>query len=270
MSSSQENKKTFKAKLYDKYRLVIIDDDTLKEIRSTRFLLINLIIGIVTSIVLIMLLSYVLISFTPMKHLVPGYGDITNNKVYMELSEKIEMLEKDINAQRTYTEGFKNFLNPSGTKIEELSTNSPNSENISNELAYNKRNSKSYSLEHYYFCNPLKGEISAKFDLDKGHYGVDIVAPKNTAILNILDGVVINSDWSDKTGHTISVQHSGDLISIFKHNSVLLKKIGERVKKGEAVAIIGNSGELTSGPHVHFELWHEGIAVDPSQYLSFN
>ena len=270
MSSSQENRKTFKAKLYDKYRIVIIDDDTLKEIRSTRFLLINLIIGIVASVILIMLLSYSLISFTPMKHLVPGYGDITNNKVYMELSQKIDMLEKDISAQRTYTEGFKNFLNPSGTTIEDLSTNHSVSENISKDLAYNPTFSKSFSLEHYYFCNPLKGEVSAEFNLDKGHYGVDVVAPKNTAILNILDGVVINSDWSDKTGHTISVQHSGNLISIFKHNSVLLKKTGERVKKGEAVAIIGNTGELSSGPHVHFELWHDGIALDPSKYLSFN
>jgi len=270
MSLSNENKKAFRAKLYDRFRLVIIDDDTLKEIKSTRFILINLIIGIVVSILLIMAISFSIIAYTPVRFLVPGYGDITNNRVYMELSQKIETLEKDINAQRVYTEGFKNFLNPSGTKIENLSSDGENNELFSNDLPNNKMSSKSFSLEHYYFCSPLKGEVSAEFNLDKGHYGIDIVAPKNSAILNILDGVVINSDWSDKTGHTISIQHSGNLISIFKHNSVLLKRTGERVKKGEAIAIIGNTGELTSGPHVHFELWNDGIALNPLNYLSFN
>ena len=270
MASDIDHKKGSKFNMNDTYRLVIIDDDTLKELRSTRFSLTRVIVILVSSIILIMVLTYCMIAFTPLKHLVPGYADITNNAVYMELSKQIEALEADINAQRAYTEGFKSFLNPTGTKVEDLATNNGNNKIFSNENAYFKKRSTAFSPEHYYFCNPLKGEISAEFNLDKSHYGIDIVAPKDSPILNILDGVVVNSDWSDKTGYTISIQHTGNLISIFKHNSVLLKKTGERVKKGEAIAIIGNTGELTSGPHVHFELWNDGIPLDPSNYFNFN
>ena len=269
MSTNDAQNKGSKYKLSDTFRMVIIDDDTLKEVRTTRFSLTNVITLIVGSILFIMALTYCLIAFTPMRYLVPGYADISNNRVYMELSQKIEELEEDITAQRVYTEGFKNFLNPTGAKIEDLSSEQAIGKINSNEKSYIKKSSTALSVEHYYFCNPLKGEISAEFDIDKSHYGIDIVAPKNSPILNILDGVVINSDWSDKTGYTISVQHDGNLVSIFKHNSVLLKKTGERVKKGEALAIIGNTGELSSGPHVHFELWNDGQAINPAHYFSF-
>lgn len=269
MSSKSENKKNKNYKLSDRFRLVVLDDETLREVRSGRFTLVNLLLALIFSILLIMGISYCIISFTPVRYLVPGYADISNNAVYVELSQKIDELEKDIVAQRIYTEGFKNFLNPSGTKIEYITENQPLNQNVSNKFFNNKKFSKSFSLEHYYFCNPLKGEVSAEFDPEKSHFGIDIVAPKDSPILNILDGVVINSDWSDKTGYTISVQHTGNLISIFKHNSVLLKKTGDRVEKGEAIAIIGNTGELSSGPHVHFELWNEGTPLDPADYLSF-
>jgi len=270
MASNNENSKQAKYKMNDTFRLVIIDDDTLKEVRSTRFSMTRLVSLLITSVILIMAITYCMIAFTPLRYLVPGYADITNNAVYVELSRQIDELEQDINAQRTYTEGFKNFLNPTGAKIEDLQKKSALGQMVSNELEYNRNNLADLSPDHYYFCNPLKGEISADFDLDKSHYGIDIVAPENSPILNILDGVVINSDWSDKTGYTISIQHTGNLISIFKHNSVLLKKTGERVKKGEAIAIIGNTGELSSGPHVHFELWNSGIPLNPAHYFSFN
>lgn len=264
---STENKRVSKSKLSDHFRLVVIDDDTLKEVRSTRFSLINLIIVLTASVIFIMAMTFCLFAFTPLRYIIPGYADIKNNIVYVELSDKIEALEKDISAQRVYTEGFKNFLNPTGTKIEGISEpefiKEQNTERI-----LNFSNPK-LPLEHLYLDSPLKGELSAKFDAEKAHYGVDIVAPKNTPILNILDGVVVNADWSDKTGHTISIQHSANLISIFKHNSSLLKKTGDRVKKGEAIAIIGNTGELSSGPHVHFELWHNGAPVDPLTYINF-
>ncbi|NNL91872.1 MAG: M23 family metallopeptidase, partial [Saprospiraceae bacterium] len=195
---------------------------------------------------------------------------INNNKVYVELTEKIETLEKDLNAQKVYTDGFKKFLNPSGVDLNNIDSTKAKLGNLSNKSLNNYTISNHLSLEHYYFCSPLKGEVSSGFDVGRSHYGVDIVAPENTPILNMLDGVVINSDWSDKTGNTISVQHSNNIISIFKHNSVLLKKTGDYVKKGEAIAIIGNTGELTSGPHVHIELWKDGIAINPTDYINFD
>lgn len=270
MSESSDYKRPFKEKITDKYRLVILDDDTLGEKKSMRFTLLGLFSLVLLTLIMIAGLTFLTIVYTPLKFMIPGYGDIANNKVYMELSKKIETLEKDITDQRVYTEGVKKMLNPSALKSniaigsDSLIRNSSTIGNKRHDL------SNTLSLEHYYFCSPLKGEISAAFDLSTKHYGIDIVASKDSPVKSILDGVVINADWSTNTGNTISVQHNDNMVSVYKHNSVLLKKIGDKVSSCEAIAIIGNTGKLTTGPHVHFELWKNGIAVNPSEYISFN
>ncbi|MCB0637311.1 MAG: M23 family metallopeptidase, partial [Lewinella sp.] len=124
-------------------------------------------------------------------------------------------------------------------------------------------------LEQLFFVAPVRGEISAGFKPDEGHLGVDILGPKGTAIKACLDGYVILSDYTYETGHTIGIQHANNVISFYKHNSELLKEVGDFVQAGEAVAIIGNTGTLSSGPHLHFELWHKGMAVDPTEYVKF-
>jgi len=187
----------------------------------------------------------------------------------MDLSHKIDDLENQLDAQRVYTNGIKNILNPSGVDIDEVQGKEENIKYLDQKLSKNRNISNQISLDHYYFCKPLDGEISAKFDTDSKHFGIDIVAPANSPVKSILDGVVIFSDWSVKTGNTISIQHRNNLISTYKHNSKLLKKIGQFVKAGEAICIIGNTGELTSGPHVHFEIWNNGIAIDPAAYINF-
>jgi len=120
-----------------------------------------------------------------------------------------------------------------------------------------------------YFTSPLNGEVAAAFMPDKGHYGIDILAPKNTAIKAAMDGYVFFSDWTLETGNTIGIQHTNNVITFYKHNATLLKKAGNFVRAGEGVAIIGNTGELTNGPHLHFELWHKGKPVDPGEYVDF-
>jgi murein DD-endopeptidase MepM/ murein hydrolase activator NlpD len=124
-------------------------------------------------------------------------------------------------------------------------------------------------LEQIYFISPLSGEISQGFNLEKRHYGIDITAPKNTAIKAAADGFVVASDWTLETGLTIAIQHANNVITFYKHNSLNLKKIGEKVKAGEAVAIIGNTGEQSSGSHLHFELWFNGKAINPQEYIRF-
>ena len=119
------------------------------------------------------------------------------------------------------------------------------------------------------FFTPLTGSISNLFNAKEKHYGIDIVAKKNEAVKAILNGTVIFAEWTVETGYVIQIQHDYNLTSIYKHNSVLLKKVGDIVKAGEAIAIVGNSGELTTGPHLHFELWKNGVAQDPSQYINF-
>ncbi len=132
-----------------------------------------------------------------------------------------------------------------------------------------KRDGESTDLSDIFFTPPIKGYITAEFQPGKKHFGIDIAAPKNTPIKSALDGVIIHSDWTLETGNVIGIQHNGNLVTFYKHNSLLLKKVGSFVKAGEAVAIIGNTGELSDGPHLHFEIWHNGQAVNPSDYLNF-
>ena len=124
-------------------------------------------------------------------------------------------------------------------------------------------------LEQMYFTPPVNGEISAAYMPDRKHFGVDILAPKNTAVKAAMDGYIFFSDWTLETGNTIGIQHANNTITFYKHNSVLLKKAGSFVKAGEAVAIIGNTGTLSDGPHLHFELWNRGKPVNPTDFISF-
>lgn len=130
--------------------------------------------------------------------------------------------------------------------------------------------SKEIPLEQMFFVPPITGVVSSGFNRKEKHYGIDIIAPKNTPVKAVLDGYVFSSDWTLETGNVIGIQHSNNLITFYKHNSALLKSIGDNVKGGEAVAIIGNTGELSDGPHLHFEMWHKGKAINPADYILFD
>ena len=124
-------------------------------------------------------------------------------------------------------------------------------------------------ISNFFFFTPIKGMVTSSFDLKKGHFGTDITAPKNEVIKSVLDGTVIIASWTSETGHVIQVQHPNNLISVYKHNSVLLKEVGEQINAGEEIAIIGESGELSSGPHLHFELWFNGNPINPEEFIVF-
>lgn len=143
------------------------------------------------------------------------------------------------------------------------------SNNFSANFAVNTDNSSRSSLRDMYLFRPIEGIISEKYNSRKEHYGVDVVAKKDAEIKVVADGTVIFSGWTDETGHVVAIQHNNNLISVYKHCSVLLKKEGNVVRAGEIIAIIGNSGKLTSGPHLHFELWYKGNPVNPEGFVSF-
>ena len=129
---------------------------------------------------------------------------------------------------------------------------------------------ESSELRDLYFFKPIEGIVSDYFDPSRDHYGTDIVAKENEPVKSIADGIVIFSSWTLESGYVIGIQHTkGNLISVYKHNSDLLKNVGSFVTGGEIIAIIGNTGELTSGPHLHFELWHKGGSVNPEDYIAF-
>ncbi len=293
-NDNQEDKIPLLERLKTTYRLVVMNHETFEEIRSFKLSLLNVYVFLSTLMVAVALLVASLIIFTPLKRYIPGFGDLKEYQEIMRLSQKVDELEDEIKAHQTYTDNFKRMLT-SDVETEkdvpkkplELPDSAyvvkriPEDERMRQNLevvstSYNSTGAsqlvnvspKDVPLSQFYFMAPLVGEISKPFDLKK-HPAIDIVAPKNTAIKAMMDGFVISADWSLEFGNTICIQHSNNIITFYKHNSSLLKKTGTFVKAGEAIAIIGNTGELTSGPHLHFELWHKGKPINPIEYMKF-
>lgn len=131
-------------------------------------------------------------------------------------------------------------------------------------------NVTSSSFSDAYFFPPLKGVVTGSFEPTQGHFGVDIVSAENEPVKSIADGTVVLASWTLETGYVITVQHSNELISIYKHNSVLLKKLGDPVRGGEIISIIGNTGEQTTGQHLHMELWYKGNPLNPQEFITFD
>lgn len=286
-----------KGRLQHQYRLVVMNDETFEEVGSYRLTWMNVYIALSVFLVLIITIIILLFAFTPIKRYLPGYTTTTKNGDLYKIEKRIIALEKEVNAREIYLKSVRNAL----TNNVEYNVEKTDGEEDGNQLAEGSKekietNAEDYqlrrevergkfagndgeitsnigtvnrSIDQMFFIPPLKGTTSAGFRPDKKHYGIDIVAPRNTAIKAVADGVVITSDWTYDTGNVIAVQHENNIISFYKHNSVLLKKVGSFVKAGEAVAIIGNTGELTDGPHLHFELWYNGNPVNPAEYVNF-
>lgn len=295
MASIKEKSFEWLGKLRNTYRLVVMNDETFQEVGSYKLSLLNVYIFLSTVGVLLALAVGALIFFTPLKRYVPGYGSTSNDREMIRLNKQVEEMEKELSAFRTYTDNVRRMLSgdvqtekdvpkakPSNA-TDSLAANPPEipavDEDLRREVALNElgraaqepRTSnfspRDVPLEQMFFSPPIKGKISAGFDADKKHYGTDVVAPQNTAIKSAMDGYVFFSDWTLETGNTIGIQHANNVITFYKHNSALLKKNGAFVKAGEAIAIIGNTGTKTSGPHLHFELWHKGRPVNAVDYV---
>ncbi len=277
MEEIEENKRKFKDKLKDQFRLVVLNDDTLQEVSTYRLSLLNLYLLISSAIVLLGLFIVLILIATPLKTLLPGYGEIEANKEFLELTRKTQELEQDIVAMEEYIQRSKSRL--VGESSAELQDSIKSEDETStqmdidlNPISVNQSPKKQISkakLGQFYLLPPVNGPISADFDPNQKHFGVDILAPKNTAIKAIMDGYVIASDWTLESGNTVAIQHANNIVSFYKHNSSILKKAGSFVQAGEAIAIIGNSGTLSDGPHLHFELWYNGVPVNPSEFINF-
>jgi murein DD-endopeptidase MepM/ murein hydrolase activator NlpD len=287
----------WKDQLKHTYRLVLMNNETFEEVGSYRLNLLNVYLLASTVLVVLAVLVFILIAFTPLKRYLPGYGEAIDPQEITALYQEIEELEEALIAQQNYTENFKKVLVGDVETAEDVELNVASAEVMADTMTEIKttpvdsqmrreielaeigaiaqigRNTnfspRTKPLEQLFFVSPITGEVSAGFLPDEKHLGVDILAPKNTAIKAAMDGYVFISDWTLETGNTIGIQHANNLITFYKHNSVLLKKAGSFVKAGEAVAIIGNTGTLTDGPHLHFELWYKGKPVDPLDYISF-
>lgn len=231
----------------------------------------------------------IVIFFTPLKRLVPGYASPTQHPEYIKLSKKIAALETDLTAYKTYYDHFNRMISlpdsidpPSTSHTSKVLTDPlEKSKARQNGRIEDEKDIQALKVsaptpagvlniaDYRYLMPPISGVVSNGFDPETDHFGVDVLAPHNTPVKAIWDGHVITADWTLETGYTIGIQHNNDMVSFYKHNATLLKRNGAFVRAGEAVAIIGNTGKLTSGPHLHFELWINGKPVDPSNYIDF-
>jgi murein DD-endopeptidase MepM/ murein hydrolase activator NlpD len=284
-------KKKLYRRLKNKYRLVILNDSTFEEKVSLRLSPLNL-FTIIGSFALFLILSVALIIvFTPIREYIPGYTDVDLRTDVISMAFKSDSIERQLDYKQRYLDNLGLIL--SGKPFPSVETDDVDSTKDYTQITFKKTTEDSllrayvesedqfnissavdaspdkFGIRNFTFFSPLSGTVTSEFDMDKEHFGVDIVAPENEAIKSCLDGTVIFAEWTVETGFVIQIQHSNNLLSVYKHNAVLLKKSGEYVKAGEAIAIIGNSGELTTGPHLHFELWFNGNPIDPSVYMVF-
>jgi murein DD-endopeptidase MepM/ murein hydrolase activator NlpD len=275
--AEKEEKKGYK----DPYKLVLLKEETLEEVGSYRLSLLNVYLLVSTILVITAIIVLALVFFTPLKRLVPGYADITQNREYMGLYNDIKDLEKQVEAQNVYIRRFRAIvtgdstagftpLSPEAQKILDDIPQQAAAVRVRNQGGQTKSNLTDADIGFLYIVSPITGTVSRVFSPANEHYGIDVVAPRNTPVKAVLDGYIITSDWTLATGNTIGIQHSNNMVSFYKHNARNFKKLGSFVKAGEADAIIGNTGELSSGPHLHFELWLDGKPVDPAQFINFD
>jgi len=271
------------------FRLTIIDDQSHKQLWTVHFTRTGLFVSFVTIIVTLCIIIYSLIAYTPLRTFIPGYPDARSKRAAIQNAIKIDSLENVIYKWGLYSENLKRVIE--GTeplKIDSMINAAKTVTSKKADLAEIKRRDsllrkqvkeeeqfgisartiRNLPIEGRHFFSPLKGIISQGYD-QLTHPYIDVTAPEGSVVKAVLNGTVIFAGWSEDTGYTIQIQHEGDIVSVYKHNEKLLKKSGDKVTAGSPIALVGNTGKLTTGVHLHFELWHQGEAVDPTLYINF-
>ncbi len=294
---AEQKRKKWYQKLRDKYRLVIFHDETFEEKISFRLSRMNVFVSMVSLSVFLIVITIYIIAFTPLREYIPGYTDVGLSKQVYELERTADSLERVFLQKEVFLENIRRIIagydeiadsiavfgeaetarafaldTITLQKSLEDSLLRLEFEGARYNLLYEPlpgRELRRRSITAMNFFTPLSGMITNRFDIIAGHYGIDIVADKNVAIKSTLDGTVIFADWTLDKGYVIGIQHPENILSVYKHNAVLFKKEGDIVRAGEPIAIIGETGELSTGPHLHFELWHNGAPIDPEEFITF-
>jgi murein DD-endopeptidase MepM/ murein hydrolase activator NlpD len=275
----------------DKYRFSVINDHTLEEVwriiltRYNAFLLITFII------LFIIWGTSTLISFTNLREFIPGYPDVTMRRNILMSAIRLDSLNRELKLRDKFFDNLNSII--SGNQPLELSSKTDSTKNykaikfntspndsvlragVENEDRYNlslgPTSPESVSgLANLHFFPPVRGIVSGKYELRTKHFGTDIVTKPKALVSAVLDGTVIFTGWTMETGFVIEIQHQNNIVSVYKHNASLLKETGDLVHAGDAISVVGDSGELyTSGPHLHFEIWYKGSALDPEKHILF-
>ncbi len=287
MNRKELRKKIFKM-LKDHYRLIIYNDSSIQTVFSIKLTPIKVLTLGSLGAILLILFTTVIIAYTPLRENIPGYPSAKVRQQIIYNYILVDSLENEIKNRDSYFDKIKTLFeggvpaddplsSVSDLKTYDVKFKNSNTDSIFQDklleeklnLSVSNNQKRLPSIANTHFFTPLRGLITNKFDPKTDHLAVDVVGKLNSRISSVLDGTVVFSGWTMDTGYSIFIQHENNTISAYKHNAELLKGEGDKVKAGDVIAIMGNSGELTTGPHLHFELWHNGIALDPETYIDF-
>ena len=281
----ESKKRAFLEKLKDQYRLTIFNDSTFQSVWTMKLTRLKVFSFVSIAAAIIVFLVTFLIAATGLREYIPGYPNAEQRQMLVDTALKVDSLENELAKRDEFFKGIKaiisgetlndSLINDTTSELYDVNFKEYNHDSVFQDnllaeqlsLSIQKNTAKKTELSQIHFFVPVKGIVTNHFNISSDHVGVDLVSDPNARISSILDGTVIFSGWTLETGYVMYIQHEADLVSVYKHNAELLKSTGDKVKAGEAVAIIGNSGELSTGPHLHFEMWHRGIAINPEQYI---
>ncbi len=289
-----EDKNSFIKKMRKRYRIVIYNNETYEEKVHFKLSRMNFFSIIVFSVLILIVLTTYLIAFTPLREYIPGYTDVSLSRRVYEMEHKADSLELVFKQKDQYINNLKriimgdDFLTDSVNSLLTKSSNTDfdnivikkskedsifrleyEAETRNNLFGDDVMSKKQHDFMMVSFFPPVNGIVTNSFNNEGKHFGTDLVASNNSVVKATANGTVIFSDWTVENGYCIGIQHEGDLFSVYKHNAVLLKEDGDYVNAGDPIAIFGNSGSLSTGPHLHFELWFNGIPLNPEEYISF-
>jgi murein DD-endopeptidase MepM/ murein hydrolase activator NlpD len=287
--SDGNKKQSFWKKWRFKYRFVVLNSETFEERLAFNMSRLNVFLLTCVSLTLLIGGTTLIIAFSPLREYIPGYTSTNIRRQMVNLNQLSDSLKIKLDSRERYLQNIRNIIEgvPVDTtnfyvpenisvqndgEVERVYEDSMLRERIESEDRFNffsSESSENLTLEKLLFFKPVDGLVTQSFNADEKHYGVDVVSKENELIKSTLGGIVVFSSWTSETGNVIAIQHANNFVSIYKHNSVLLKQQGETVTVGESIAIIGNSGKWSSGPHLHFELWHNNQAVNPENYILF-
>ena len=287
MKNKKENKGFFK-KLFNDYKVVVSSEDTFEEKFAFKASKINVFVLMLVYSVILISFTISIVFFTELRELVPGYSssDLLNRAIY--LTQKTDSLERQIELNNKFYKSIEDVLSgktdefierdnipiDSSLNDKNFFSISPNSEDsilrnyVDSQDKFNLTKNE-LVIENKMFFSPIKGDITQTFNFEENHFAIDIAADIGTPVKSILDGKILFSEWSVDTGHVIIVDHGDNIVSVYKHNSKSLKEQNDFVQAGEVIAYSGNQGSLSSGPHLHFELWKNGTPIDPEPLLNF-
>jgi len=288
MTKKPKNKGKFRQKLINKYRLVILNEDTFEEKLSFKLTRLNVFIfGSLFSILLIVGTIF-LIAFTQLREYIPGYSSTQLKRNATQLIYKADSLQQVLEVNNLYIQKVRDLLTGEISEVQfdkdsilqtmqfdkDTINLSPSEADLEFRLDVERADrysifDKATKSADIVFFAPVVGTLTDGYNPKTKHFAIDIAVEMGTPVKSVADGTVIFSAWTSETGHVIIVKHSGGFISVYKHNTAIHKEQGDLVKSGEVIASAGNTGELSTGPHLHFELWNEGYPVNPVNYIDF-